>query len=479
MRLRYIALSLGFAVASTAAALEPGLPDPGATASTAALSSKAAVAREAGIKAVIYGLPLVLMDITMRRAIGVPHNDVAVPINQFGHMRVFPTAAFKEVVRANVDTLYSSAFLDLSSGPLVLSVPDTHDRYYLMPLMDAWTNVFATPGKRTTGTRAGNFLISGPDWMGAIPAGMQQFKSPTNMVWILGRTQTDGPEDYPAVHAIQDGYKLTPLASWGKAYMPPRGSADPTLDRKTPPVEQLRKMSANAYFDRLARLLKSNPPPASEAPILAKLAMIGIKPGERFDGGTLDPEIAQGLDGSVAAAIEKLEHAAQQTGHAVNGWRVPAMILGNYGDNYAARAVIALVALGANLPADAVYPTTFVDAEGNPLDGAHRYTLHFDPGQTPPVNAFWSVTLYDPQSFFVDNPLGRYAVSSWMPLTRNQDGTIDIYLQHDSPGKEREPNWLPAPSGGFNVTLRMYWPKSQDPSILDGSWKPPGVIRQP
>jgi hypothetical protein len=479
MRLQYIALSLGLAIASMAAALEPVTPDPNATPLTAVPSIKAAAAREAGIKAVIYGVPLVLMDITMQRAIGMPHNGVATPINQFGHMRMFPTAAFKEVVRANVDTLYSSAFLDLSSGPQVLSVPDTHDRYYLMPLMDAWTNVFATPGKRTTGTRAGNFLITGPDWTGANPAGMQQFKSPTNMVWILGRTQTDGLEDYAVVHAIQDGYKLTPLASWGQAYVPPRGSVDPTLDRKTPPVEQLRKMTAADYFDRLARLLKSNPPPAAEAPILAKLAMIGIKPGERFDAATLDPEIAKGLDGSVAAAIEKLEQAAKQTGHAVNGWRVPAMILGNYGDNYAARAMIALIAFGANLPADAVYPTTFVDAEGNPLDGAHRYILRFDPDKTPPVNAFWSITMYDPQSFFVDNPLGRYAISSWMPLTRNKDGSIDIFMQHDSPGKNQLANWLPVPSDGFNVTLRMYWPKSEDPSILDGSWKPPGVIRQP
>jgi hypothetical protein len=458
----YMVLILGFAI------------------STAAASDKEAAGREAGIKAVIYGLPLVMMDITMQRAIGVPRaNGVVVPINQFGHMRAFPTAAFKEVVRANVDTLYSSAFLDLSSGPLVLSVPDTHGRYYLLPLMDAWTDVFATPGKRTTGTRAGNFLIAGPHWAGAIPAGMQQFKSPTDMVWILGRTETQGTEDYAAVHALQDGYKLTPLAQWGQSYVAPQGHVDPTLDRDTPPVEQLRKMTAAAYFERMARLLKSNPPPASEAPILAKLAMIGIKPGEHFDAGTLDPEIARGIEGSVAAAIQKLEQAAKQTGNAVNGWRVPAMILGNYGDNYAARAVIALIAFGANLPADAVYPTTFVDAGGDPLDGAHRYILHFEAGQTPPVNAFWSITLYNPESFFVDNPLGRYAISSWMPLKRNENGSIDIYLQHDAPGKERVPNWLPAPSEGFNVTLRMYWPKSDAPSILDGSWKAPGIIRQP
>jgi hypothetical protein len=463
---------------SVAVAQSPS--DSKATLPPPAESMKKAAAREGGIRAVIYGLPLLMMDITMQRATGVPRaNGVAAPINQFGHMRVFPTAAFKEVVRANVDTLYSSAFLDLSSGPLVLSVPDTHERYYLMPLMDAWTNVFGTPGKRTTGTQAAQFVISGPEWTGAIPDGMRQFRSPTNLVWILGRTETHGREDYAAVHAIQDGYKLTPLAQWGKDYVPPPGHADPALDRTIPPVEQLKKMSAAQYFDRLARLLKSNPPPPSEAPILANLAMIGIKPGERFDARALDPEIAQGLENSVAAAIERLAQAAKQTGNGANGWRVPPAFLGNYGGNYMARAAIALVAFGANLPADAVYPTAFVDAEGNPLDGSHRYTLHFAPGQTPPVNAFWSITMYNPESFFVDNPIGRYAISSWMPLKQKKDGSIDIYLQHDAPGKDRDPNWLPAPSSGFNVTLRMYWPKSESPSILDGTWKPPGVIRQP
>ena len=472
-------LGLGLGIAAmTAVAQAPS--DPKAAAQTAGVSMKQAAAREGGIRAVIYGLPLMIMDITMQRALAAPHgNGVAAPINQFGNMRAFPTAVFKDVVRANVDTLYSSAFLDLSTGPLVLSVPDTHERYYLLPLMDAWTNVFAAPGKRTTGTRAGEFVITGPEWTGAIPDGMRQLKSPTNLVWILGRTETHGRDDYAEVHAIQDGYKLTPLAQPGKAYVPPSDHADPAFDRKVPPVEQLKKMRAAEYFDRLARLLKSNPPPASEAPILARLAMIGIKPGERFDAGALDPEIAQGLEGCVTAAIERLEQGAKQAGNGVNGWRVPPMILGNYGENYIARAVIALIAFGANLPADAVYPTTFVDADGKPLDGAHRYILHFDQGQTPPVNAFWSLTMYNSESFFVDNPSSRYAVSSWMPLKRGKDGSIDIYLQHDSPGKDRDANWLPAPAAGFNITLRMYWPKSEDPSILDGTWKPPGIVRLP
>ncbi len=435
---------------------------------------------EAGVRAVVYGLPLVIMDITMQRATNVLRpTGMAAPVNQFANPREYPTAQFKQVVRANVDTLYSSAFLDLTTEPIVLSVPDTQGRYYLLPMFDAWTNVFSSPGARTTGTEAGKFVITGPGWTGALPAGMQELKSPTNRVWILGRTQTNGPEDYPAVHAIQNGYKLVPLSGFDKPYTAAEGGVVPNIDMKTPPVEQLRSMSAAQYFDELARLLQSNPPPKADAAVLAELARFGLIPGRKFEITKLDPVFAKGLNNSVPVALERLQEAAKQTGTPVNGWRIPAMILGNYGTNYRARAVIALIAFGANLPADAVYPTTFVDSGGRPLNGANCYRLHFDQGLSPPVNAFWSVTLYAPQSYFVANPLNRYAISSWMPLKHNADGSLDLYIQHDSPGQDLEANWLPAAAGDFNITLRMYWPKDQNPSIIDGSWKPPGVIRLP
>jgi hypothetical protein len=445
-----------------------------------AAAAKEKESRETGIQAVVYGLPLVIMDITMKKATNVPRaGTFNAPVNQFAHVREFPTAAFKDVVRANVDTLYSSAFLDLANEPMVLSVPDTHGRYYLLPMLDAWTDIFASPGKRTTGTKAGNFAIAGPGWTGALPAGMRQLKSPSNMVWILGRTQTNGPKDYPAVHAIQDSYKLVPLSGFGRPYTPPPGKVDPNIDMKTPPVEQLQKMSSRDFFDALARLLKSNQPPDSDAPVLAKLATIGVVPGERFDPARLDPAVAQGLEKALPTALQKLQEGAKQSGTPVNGWQIPPMILGNFGAEYGPRAIVALVGLGANLPADAIYPTTFVDADGKALNGANRYTLHFDKGLTPPVNAFWSVTMYDAQSFFVDNPTNRYAISSWMPLRRNRDGSIDLYVQHESPGKDKEVNWLPAAPGDFNVTLRMYWPKDKAPSIIDGSWKPPAVTSAP
>jgi hypothetical protein len=436
-------------------------------------------ALDAGVEAVVYGLPIVMMELTKENATNTesPHG-MAAPVNQFAHVPGFPPASFKQVVRANVDTLYSSAFLDLSAEPLVLTLPDSHGRYYLFPMFDAWTDVFASPGTRTTGNGAGTFVIAGPGWNGTPPAGAQIFKSPTNLVWILGRIEAHGPADYAAIHAMQDGVKLVPLSAYGAPYVAPKGSIDPSIDAKTPPVDRLKAMSAEAYFTMLAALLKANPAPASDAPMLATLATIGVVPGQPFDAKHLEPKLAAALDKSVRVALRKVAEAARATGTTVNGWHVPDMILGNFGTHYDVRAVIALIAFGANLPQDAVYPTTFVDAAGQSFDGANHYVLHFDKGQAPPVKAFWSVTLYDKDSFFVENALKRQAVSSWMPLVRNTDGSIDIYIQHDSPGKPKEANWLPAPAAGpFNLTLRMYLPSTEAPSLFDGSWAIPGVKR--
>jgi hypothetical protein len=446
----------------------------------AATEARQAEALKSGVEAVVYGLPLVIMDLTKDKLTNVAAPETtAAPVNQFANMRQFPDASFKDVVRANVDTLYSSAFLDLSAEPMVLTVPDTHGRYYLMPMLDAWTNVFASPGKRTTGTKAGHFAVTGPGWTGTLPKGVTQIKAPTNMVWIIGRTQSDGPKDYPAVHKIQDGYRLTPLSAFGKPYTPAAGKVDSGLDMKTAPVDQLRKMSAETFFNRLATLLKSNPPPAAEAPVLEKLKAIGVVPGEKFDPAKLDPAVAKGLEQSVSVAFEKLLAASKEVGAPTNGWRIPPMVLGNYGTDYGVRAVVALVGLGANLPQDAVYPSAYVDGDGKTLNGASKYVIHFDKGALPPVRAFWSITMYDPASFFVANPINRYAISSWMPLKKNPDGSLDILVQRESPGKAQESNWLPAGDKDFNMTLRMYWPQDKAPSIIDGSWKPPAVKQVP
>jgi hypothetical protein len=443
-------------------------------------ATKEKQAAEIGVQAVIYGLPLVMMGLTSKRMTNVQRSGgSSAPVNQFANAPIFPPATFRNVVRANADTLYSSAFLDLSSEALVLSVPNTNGRYYLLPMFDAWTNVFATPGARTTGTEAATFVITGPNWTGSPPTGMREFKSPTNLVWILGRTQTNGPEDYSAVHAIQAGFTLVPLSQCSEQYAPPDGAVDPSADTKTPPVEQFKKMTGAQFLSSLAMLMKSNPPPAADARALANLAAIGVIPGQAFDPSKLDPAVARALEGIVSAAVAVLQEKAKQMGQTINGWHIPKMDMGAFGTDFGTRAFIALIAFGANLPEDALYPTTFVDGDGELLNGANRYTLHFDAGLTPPVNAFWSVTMYNPDSFFVANQINRYAISSWMPLKRNNDGSLDIYIRRDFPGADREPNWLPAPGGNFNVTMRMYWPKHHSPSILDGSWKPPAVTKVP
>jgi hypothetical protein len=431
-------------------------------------------AHQLGIEAVVYGFPLVIVDITQQVQTNVAKAEEGghAPINQFSNFLKYPDASYKDVVRMNVDTLYSFGWLDLSKEPIVLSVPDPDGRYYLMPVIDAWTNVVASPGKRTTGTKAGNFAIVGPNWRGPLPNGVHEVKSPTNIAIIAGRTQANGPADYAVVNAIQKQYKLTPLSAFGKPYTPPAGVVDPKIDIKTPPVDQVARMSDAEFFMRLARLMRSNPPPAADAPALAKLASIGIVPGQDFNINTLDPAVAKGLKGVVKAALTDLRAAGKETGAPVNGWRVPPMNVANFGTDYGERAVVALIGLGANIAADAVYPMGFEDADSQPLTGANRYVLHFDKGQMPPANAFWSLTMYNAQSFFVANPINRYNIAAWMPLKYNLDGSLDIYIQPDSPGADTESNWLPAAQDEFSVTLRVYWPKE---SMLNGAWKPPGI----
>ncbi len=430
-------------------------------------------AEEIGVEGVVYGFPLVIMDLTrqVNTNVASPQPDAHAPIGQFGNMAAFPPASDHSVVRMNLDTKYSWGWLDLSEGPVVLTVPNTNGKYYLMPLVDAWTNVFASPGARTTGTKAGNFVITGPGWSGDTPAGMEVYKSPTSMVWVLGRTQTNGPADYAAVDKIQAGYKLTPLSAWGKPYTAPAGVVNPKINMD-PPIKQLQAMSTTEFFNTLAQLMVKNPAYSYDGPALEKLAKIGVVPGEKFDLSKLDPDVAKALENVVPTAFAKLTEAAKNVAKPVEGWQVPPAKVADAGTDYGLRAVVATVGLGANIAADAIYPNAFADSENQPLNGANKYVLHFDKGQTPPTNSFWSLTMYDAQSFFVENPIKRYNISAWMPLKYNTDGSLDIYIQNDSPGKAMESNWLPAAAADFSVTLRVYWPKE---AMINGSWKAPGI----
>ena len=427
--------------------------------------------------AYIFGYPLVLMDVTKTISTAVPKPAGArAPINQFAHVRAFPDATYTDVVSPNADTLYDLAWLDLAKEPMVLSVPDMGKRYYLMQLVEAWTNNLPPPGTRTTGTGKGAFAIVGPGWTGALPTGVKELKSPTNMVWIIGRTQTNGKEDYPAVRAIQDQYKLTPLSAWSRDYTPP-GDVPVVkgVDLKTPPAEQVAKMGAATFFARLNALMKDNAPAAVDADAMKRFAAIGVAPGKPFDPAKLDPTVAKGVETGVRAARGRIVSGAKKPpGNTVNNWLVPIDKMGQYGTDYLFRSIVARIGLGSILPEDGIYPFTRVDAEGKALTGANRYVVRFPKGQQPPVDAFWSVSMYNSKQAFVDNPIDRYAIGDRDKLKFAADGSLTLYVQHESPGKDKEPNWLPAPKDEFNLIMRLYSPKKE---VLDGAWKPPTVER--
>ncbi len=446
----------------------------------AAPEAKAALSEEEalrlGTEAYVYGYPLVTMEMTRRVMTNAAEpKDEHAPMGQFYNSRGYPTAAFKDITAPNADTLYSTAWLDLSKGPYVLSLPDEGNRYYLMPMLSAWTDVFQVPGTRSTGTKAQTYAITGPGWKGDLPEGVKELKSPTSLVWILGRTYCTGtPEDYKAVHALQDKYKLVPLSAYGKDYTPPAGTVDQKIDMKTPVREQVNRMEAGAYFKLMAALMKDNPPAAADAVMVEKLAKLGIVPGKDFDIRTLDPAVAAGLQKAPRAGLEKIVAHLKDAGKVIDGWVYPVPG-GVYGTDYLQRATIAYFGLGCNRTKDAVYPTSEAGADGKPYDGANKYTLTFPKGQLPPVNGFWSLTMYDAEYFFVANPLNRYTLSARNQLKENADGSVTLYLQNEPPGKDKEANWLPAPKGRFVLMLRLYWPKEKGPSILDGTWQPPPV----
>ena len=458
---------------SIVAGVSPAFPQDGATQTG---MSSADPLEQIAYDAYLYAYPLVLMDVTMRQMTNVAYTGKIpgrAPVNQFFHARTFPDVEFKSVVRACFDTLYSTAWLDVSEEPVILSVPDTHGRYYLMQLLDMWTDVFDAPGWRTTGTAPGEFGIVGPDWKGKLPEGVVELRAPTPSVWIIGRTKTIGTADYEAVHEIQAGLRLTPLSRWGKPHKPAEAAppVDPGVDMVTAPMLQVAAMDGWTFFSRFSELLKKHPPHANDYPILHRMSAIGIEPGSDFaPPAGLDPAV---LDGAAAAALaHMIERQANVARIVKTGWSMATENMGAYGTSYLRRAVIALTGLGANLPEDAVYPSAFMDSNGQRLVGTDDYVLHFD--QPPPVDGFWSLTMYDDKGFPVRNALERYAIAD-TGLQKNADGSIDIYLGHMSPGTGLESNWLPAPDGVFTLLLRLYGPRRE---VLEGQWVPPALVKR-
>ena len=443
-------------------------------------TAKAAITQDEahaiGVDAYLYFYSLVTMDVTRKQLTNQEPGPGSLggPMNRFANIQAFPSADMRAVVRPNFDTLYSSAWLDLTKEPMVVSVPDTGGRYYLLPMLDMWTDVFASPGWRTTGTQADSFLVTPQGWSGTVPDGFTEIKAPTPYVWIIGRTKTDGPADYDAVHKIQAGYKITPLSQWGKTPEEPKFEPNPDIDMKTPPKIQVDTMPADKFFAYAAELLKLHPPHITDEPIIARLRRVGFEVGKSFDLSKADAAIRAGLENAPEDARQLMAWKIPTLARVDNYWSMNTDTMGVYGNYYLKRAIVTQLGLGANLPADAIYPLNLGDAEGKPLDGANTYTIHFDKAEIPPVDAFWSITLYDPEGFQVANALNRFAVSSWMPFKYNPDGSLDLYFQNENPGADKEANWLPAPKGPFNLTMRLYAPKSV---ALTGKWNPPPVTK--
>src|SRR5271167_3932415 len=433
------------------------------------------------VDAYIYGYPLVTFDMVRQQEtnVAVPDAEHA-PMGQLIKMRSYPAVDNHCCAAPNADTLYTMVWLDVSSEPWVLSIPDMGNRYYIVPMLDGFSEVFKVASPPTTGSKAQTYAITGPGWSGTLPQGVEQVKSATGVVWILGRIYCTGtPEDYKAVHAVQDKFSVVPLSSYGKAYTPPPHAVNPSFDMKTSIRKQVDALDVDAYFNYLANLMKTNPPTKNDAPIVTEMAKIGFVPGQDFDPsklGFVDRELIKTVP--KLALVKMVEHLKQQK--TANGWLYFTSGVGEFGTDYLVRGMANALGPGWNRPQDAVYPLSQKDADGNEYDGAaHKYVMHIDKGQMPPVKAFWSLTMYDTEFFFVPNSINRYDLSQRNHFKTNPDGSVDLYIRAESPGKDKEANWLPAPKGKFALVLRLYWPTQTPPSILDGTWTPPPVKRLP
>ena len=423
------------------------------------------------LQAYLYTYPMVLMDVTRKQMTNTEAGKISSrgPMMQFTHMRAFPPGDFKEVVRPNFDTLYSLAWVDVSKEPVILTVPEIKDRFYLLPTLDMWTDVFSVVGTYATGTKAGEYAYCLPEWKGELPKGVTRINVPTSTFWILGRTQTNGPKDYEYINKIQDGFKVVPLSYYGKEYKVPF-KKDPSIDDVTPPLTQVEKMDAKAYFTYAMELMKKYPPHVTDMAMVERMKRIGLT-AENFNYDALPENVKNALAKTPELGHKKMRSYLPNLGYNANGWQIMTKSIGVYGNDYLQRATINLLGLGANPAEQAIYPLNITDKNGKAPVAEKKYVMHFEKDDLPPVEGFWSITMYDVDGFTVPNDLKRYAIGDRDGVKYNKDGSLDIYLQHESPGKEKESNWLPAPAKGkLGITMRLYGPKD---AVLDGEWKPP------
>jgi hypothetical protein len=437
-------------------------------------------ARQIAEEAFLYAFPMVMNYGTMYEYFvdkGSPAYKA--PFNQLYNTARVYTPADTTVVTPNSDTPYSFVCMDLRAEPMVLSIPEIEKaRYYSVQLVDLYTFNYGYIGSRATGNVAGNYLIAGPNWQGEKPAGIAQvFRCETEFSLGLIRTQLFGAADLENVKKVQAGYKAQPLSAFLKQPAPAAAPAItwPKIDKK------LAETDPFAYLNFVLPLCPAVGPAEVEKPLRARFAKIGIEAGKPFPIDKLSPETKGEIVEGVKAGVAKIKGQIAQIGQGENGWHVALSAFGDramYKGDWTKRAAAAMAGIYGNDAVEALYPMLAVDSEGNKPDGAkHAYTLTFPAGKLPPVNAFWSVTMYDGKTqLLIKNPLDRYLINSPMlgELKKNADGSLTLYLQKDSPGKEKESNWLPAPDGPMYVVMRLYWPKDE---ALSGAWKPPAAER--
>lgn len=425
------------------------------------------------VDAYIYAYPLVLMEISKKVMTNFAQpdtNGAGAPVNQFANKKTFPDASFTDVVSPNADTLYSFLWYDVTHEPLILEFPATNGRYFLIPILDMWTDVFFSAGTRTTGNDKQIFALASMDWQGLIPAGANLIRCPTNVGWLIGRYETKGQDDFANVWELQKQLLARSLSSYNNNTAPAVIFTDPNVD-KTAPVQQVDKLTGGQFFQMFSAISANNQPHQNDYPILEQMSRIGIIPGKPLH--ISDPIVAQAIAQAPAIAKQRIISNIKNIGKIFNGWQINLSGIGTYGTAYLQRASIAYKGLGANLIEDAVYPIAAVDANNKHFSSNSKYLLHFNKEQLPPVRGFWSLTLYNEQAFFVDNKINRYAIGDRDNLQYNKDGSLDIYIQKLAPSKDKEQNWLPAPqTGEFTLMLRLYWPKE---TVLDQTWVPPAI----
>lgn len=420
-----------------------------------------------GTEAVYYGMGPVLMRIGIQSQADAdkPYDNAQAPTNQMGHARRLYGPADKFVVTANNDTLYSFAALDLSKEPVVLSVPDTKGRYYIMQILDAYSRAIEDIGIGTLGAKGGTFAIVGPDWKGTLPPEIVALRSPTPQAYIIGRTGVDSDEDLPAAHAVQDQYRLTLLSNYGKPFKKVElAHRDASAKPKFP--------EGLDFFATLDSAMRQNPLP-EDAPMTEQFKRIGIGLEKPFDANSLSESTRKGLAQALQDGLAAVKRTAADSGSKVNGWNMEFKG-GLYGDDFLLRAAIDSKQLGLNKAIRALYPNRSLDSEDKPLNGKNAYTFRFE-GKVP-VRAFWSLTMYDAKNLYmVENPINRYSIGDRTKGVKTaEDGSLTIYMQATNPGPDKESNWLPTPEGDFFIQLRLYEPEEQ---VLNGSYKIPQVIR--